>query len=242
MTAARRTMPSVRLAGFTLVEALAALAVAAVILVATAALMRNVVLHFDRGTRGVDEAERVLLAVERLSGDFGSARFVARMSETGPAVAFMAERARGEKPARVVFVGARSVASGPQGDEVVVLTVERDGDVTRLLRRRAGWGGPRAAFEDVAAQDAVVLLEGRFDINFAFARLMPDGALGWSNEWLDEQLLPRFVRLILRDRATGADLLGEADFIIRANAPASCARSDAVVSCLTALPAGRGIP
>jgi general secretion pathway protein J len=240
--AAPRTMPSVRLAGFTLVEALAALAVAAVILVATAALMRNVALHFDRGTRGVDEAERVLLAVERLSGDFGSARFVARMSETGPAVAFMGERASGEKPARVVFVGARSVASGPQGDEVVVLTVERDGDVTRLLRRRAAWGGPRAAFEDVAAQDAVVLLEGRFDINFAFARVMPDGALGWSNEWRDEPLLPRFVRLILRDRATGADLLGEADFIVRANAPASCGRSDAAVACLTALPAGRSVP
>src|SRR5262245_1541270 len=38
--------------GFSLVEILAALAVASIVLVATTALMRNVALHFDRGTRG----------------------------------------------------------------------------------------------------------------------------------------------------------------------------------------------
>src|SRR5712664_3296020 len=48
--------------------------------------------------------------------------------------------------------------------------------------------------------------------------------------------LPRYVRLILRDRATGADLLGEADFAIRANAPAACGRSDAAVACLSVAP------
>ena len=59
--------------GFTLVEVLAALAIASVIIMASAALIRNVALFFDRGTRGVTEAERLMLAVERLAGDFGSA-------------------------------------------------------------------------------------------------------------------------------------------------------------------------
>jgi hypothetical protein len=31
-------------------------------------------------------------------------------------------------------------------------------------------------------------------------------------------------------------LLGEADFMVRANAPATCGRADAAVACLTAAP------
>ena len=75
--------------GFTLVEVLAALAIASVIIMASAALIRNVALFFDRGTRGVTEAERLMLAVERLAGDFGSARFVWRRTEDDAAVAFV---------------------------------------------------------------------------------------------------------------------------------------------------------
>src|SRR6266446_3307807 len=75
--------------GFTLVEVLAALAIASVIIMASAALIRNVALFFDRGTRGVTEAERLMLAVERLAGDFGSARFVWRRATwPGPRARF----------------------------------------------------------------------------------------------------------------------------------------------------------
>ena len=69
--------------GFTLIEVLAALAIASVIIMASTALIHNVALFFDRGTRGVTEAERLMLAVERLAGDFGSARFVSRRTEEG---------------------------------------------------------------------------------------------------------------------------------------------------------------
>ena len=61
--------------GFTLVEVLAALAITSVIIVATGALVHNVALYFERGTRGVSEGERLILAVERLAADIGSARF-----------------------------------------------------------------------------------------------------------------------------------------------------------------------
>lgn len=219
--------------GFTLIEILAAFAIASVIIIATAALIRDVALHFDRGTRGVTEAERLMLAVDRLSADFGSARFVSRRTDGGTAVAFTGE------PAKVVFVGAAGVASGPPGDEVVVLTIEQDDKVMRLARRRAAWVGPRSRFEDVAPQDPVVLIEGRFDITFVFGRVTPDRGLVWHSSWVGESTLPRFVRLILRDRATGKDLLGEADFVIRANAPAGCGRAGAGVSCLAEL--GRSV-
>src|SRR6266478_9865839 len=113
--------------GFTLVELLAALAIASVIIAATGALVHNVALYFDRGTRGVSEGERLVLAVERLAVDFGSARFVLQTTEAGTALAFTGEPASSGEPAKIVFVGAGGIASGPQGEEVVNVTVEQEG-------------------------------------------------------------------------------------------------------------------
>lgn len=223
--------------GFTLIEALAALAIASVIIMASAALVHNVALFFDRGTRGASEAERLMLAVGRLAGDFGSARFVWRRTEDGSAAAFVAEQAGGERPASVVFVGAgRGALEARADDDLISLKIEEDGEIRRLVRRRAAWPGPRVRFEDVSMQDPVVLIEGRLDISFVFGRVTPDGALAWYANWVGEAALPRYVRLILKDRATGTDLLGEADFVVRANAPAACGRADAALGCLSAAP------
>ena len=189
--------------GFTLVEALAALAITSAIMIASAALIRNVATFFDRGTRGATEAERLMLAVSRLSGDFASARFVPRQSEQGAAIAFAAEAASAERPARIVFIGAGGIAPLSRDDELVSLTVEKDGDVRRLVRRRAAWPGPRVRFEDVTPRDPVVLIEGKVDMSFVFGRITPDGALAWYADWAGEWVLPRYVRLILRDRASG---------------------------------------
>jgi prepilin-type N-terminal cleavage/methylation domain-containing protein len=214
--------------GFTLIEVLAALAIASVIIMASTALIHNVALFFDRGTRSVTEAERLMLAVERLAGDFGSARFVPRRTEQRIAAAAFA----GE-PSGIVFVSAGRAASGSLDDDLISLAVEQDGEVSRLVRRRATWPGPRARFEDVTPKDPVVLIEGKLDISFVFGRFAPDGALAWQANWAGERVLPQYVRLNLRDRATGANLVGEADFVIRANAPAACGQAEAVVACLS---------
>jgi general secretion pathway protein J len=219
--------------GFTLVEVLAAMAVASVIIIASAALIRNVAVYFDRGTRGATEAERRMLAVARLAGDFGSARFVRRRTANGAAIAFVAEQESGERPANIVFVGAGGVTSAPGQDEIVSLSIERDGDLRRLVRRRGPWPGKRARFEDVTPADPVVLLEGTLDMSFAFGRLAPDGASVWYSSWTEQSALPRYVRLTLRDRETGADVLGDATFLVRADAPPACGRSDAATACLS---------
>ena len=219
--------------GFTLIEVLAALAIASAIMVASAALIRNVAIYFDRGTRGATEAERLALAVGRLAADFGSARFVSRRTSDGTAIAFAAEQESSGSPAGVVFVGAGGVASSSIEDELVSLTVERDGDLRRLVRRSARWPGGRARFEDVTPKDPVVLIEGRLDISFAFARSMPGGTPVWYSVWVGQSALPRYVRLSLRDRETGADLLGESTFLIRSDAPSNCGQNNATPACLS---------
>jgi hypothetical protein len=87
--------------------------------------------------------------------------------------------------------------------------------------------------ERVSLRDPVVLIGGNLDISFLFGRLMPGDALVWSSGWADQRALPRFVRLVLRDHATGLNPIGEADFIVRADAPLACGSPDAHPDCVT---------
>jgi len=238
VTGVKRMPPNDRRAGFTLIEVLAALAVGSVIILATGALIHDVAGHFDRGTRRAQAAERLMLAVERLAQDFNSIRYVAWTTDSGATAAFTGEPATEKGPAKIAFVGNAGIIAGPQGEEVVTLTVERAGDRTRLVRRRAVWTGQGTRLEDVSPQDAVVLVEGALDITFTFGSIAPNGALVWNESWIGQSMLPRFVRLILRDRATGSDLLGEADFVVRADAPPGCGRPSAAANCLFPVWAG----
>ena len=219
--------------GFTIIEVLAALAISSVIIAATVSLIHMVAGSFDRGTRRVDAADGLMLAMQRLASDFGAARYTVWTTQAGFALAFKAERADGEKPARIVFVSERRSESETPADEVVSLTIEQTDETTRLVRRRAAWAGPDMLIDHLAPQDAVVLLEGNLDISFLFGRLAAGRGLVWSKAWIGETTLPRFVRLVLHDRATGENLVSEADFIVRADAPLACGRFDAGTDCLS---------
>jgi prepilin-type N-terminal cleavage/methylation domain-containing protein len=229
MTATARLRVRGAARGFTLIEVLAALAIASVVIIGTAALVHTVSFNFDRGTRGVSNAEHLLLAVERLTADFGSARLVPQSDGgAGEMVAF-----RGES-AQVKFVAAGGVAAGPRGEELVSLTVEQTDDgASHLIRRRAAWLGPRVPFENIGLRDPVHLIDGRVDIAFAFGRLAADGTVIWSETWNGQPLLPRLVRLTVRDRASGTELIAGTQFLLRADAPIGCAQLAAAAECLT---------
>jgi prepilin-type N-terminal cleavage/methylation domain-containing protein len=225
--------------GFTLVEMVAAFAIGSVIILAAAVLLHNVALSFDRGTSRVTGGERLAVAADRMATDIASAGFVLQKTPAGVAVAFAGA------PARVVFIGFEGADAGPRrndqqsgGQEVVSLTVEAADDATQIVRRRGSWPGPRTSIEDVALKDDVVLLKGSFDATFAFARVAPNGGLSWVDTWAGERTLPRLVKLALRDRVSGADLLGGAEFAIRADAPLPCAAADAGADCLSGSGAG----
>jgi prepilin-type N-terminal cleavage/methylation domain-containing protein len=204
--------------GFTLMEILAAFAVASVIILATASLLHNLAVPFARGTSRVNNGERLALAAERLAADIGSARFIAQPASAG-ATAFLGQ------PRRAMFINGAA--------EVVSLDIEALADATQLVRRRGPWPGLHTQFQSAAMRDPVVLLAGAFEASFSFARAAPNGALTWVNSWVNEPALPRLVKLSLRDRASGIDLFAGAAFAIHADAPPACARQDATADCLS---------
>jgi Prokaryotic N-terminal methylation motif len=220
--------------GFTLVEMVAAFAIGAVIIFATAALLHNIALSFDRGTSRVAGGERLAVAAQRLATDIGSAAFVLQKTPAGPALAFSGTAAR------IVFISAASEAAGslqyePQlvGQHVVSLAVDTSGNTTQIVRRRGAWPGPRTPFAEVALKDDVVLLEGAFDAAFSFARPASDGTLEWVDTWTGEQALPRLIKITARDRGSGGDLFGGTEFAVRADARLSCAVAEATTECLS---------
>ncbi|GKQ52160.1 type II secretion system protein J [Bradyrhizobium sp. Ce-3] len=220
------TLRSGSRAGFTLIEVLAALAIGSAVIAATAALVNNVALNFDRRTGLVGKTDQLLLAVDRLAADIGSARQVKQGDGAEAAAAF-----NGDANQLTLVTG--SGAGGGQTEEIVSLQVEETDGINRLVRRRARWHGPRSPFASATLHDPVRVIEGQVDIAFAFASPGPDGTMSWSTTWTGQQLLPRLVRLTIRDRASGADLLPGVEFALHADAPIGCAQPGASAECVT---------
>ena len=214
---------SARRAGFTLIETLAALAIASAIILSTSALIHQGALFFNRGTHTVDQVEQLTLAIACLTRDFAAARFVLEKTAKHPRAAFIATAGSEDGPPKILFVTAGGRASGSQGAEVVSISVETGKTLTQLVRRRSAWLGPSMRVENVKLHDAVILLKGTLDMSFSFSELMPNGSLVWHDRWNGAAGLPHSVRLNLRDNETGSDLMQAVEFPIYADAPPSCA-------------------
>jgi hypothetical protein len=212
-------------AGFTLIEALAALAITATIILSTGGLLYQNIFFFDRGTRIVDQSEQLALAVDALTRDLGAARFVVQKHANVARAAFTGTPDSADGPAKILFITSGGKEAGSQGEEVVSITVEQGDEFTQLVRRRAPWLGPRVHLEDAQPSDPVILLKGKFSISFRFSELTKEGKIVWHDSWTGETGLPHAIRLNVRNEE-GADLLVGAEFPVHADASAACAAGE----------------
>jgi general secretion pathway protein J len=203
--------------GFTLIEALVALALTGLILSALATLTAQWLPSWNRGVDRIQQSELISIAMQRIAADLAAAEFVPASRAT-------------KKP---LFEGtALSVtfvrtALGPNvgiGLDVVRLGESTDQGQLVMLRSRAPFA-PLAIgvspFEQIHVADPVVLLRPPLRMSFAYA----GSDRVFRDEWHDMDKLPSAVMLTVRDAASERVLSVSTVTAVHVNAPGSGGKS-----------------
>ena len=204
--------------GFTLVEALVALALTGLVLSALATLTAQWLPAWNRGFDRIQYSELIGIAMQRIAADLAAAEYVSAGRER-------------KKPLfdgsalSVTFV---RTALGPNvGVGLDVVRIGETTDQGRLVTVRA-----RAPFaplppgispsEQIHPADPVVLLRPPLRLSFSYAG--PDHL--FRDTWQDMDKLPAAIMLTLRDAASERVLAVSTVTPVHVNAPAASAKSD----------------
>jgi general secretion pathway protein J len=203
--------------GFTLIEALAALALTGLVLSALATLTAQWLPNWNRGFERIQQSESIGISMQRIAADLAAAEFVPANRAT-------------KKPlfeGSALSVSFVRTALGPNaGVGLDVVRLGEAADRGRLVTVRS-----RAPFvplppgvslnEQIRVSDPVVLLRPPYRISFAYAG--PD--LVFRDEWRDVDALPTAIMLTVRDAASGRVLSVSTVTPVHVNAPARGSKS-----------------
>lgn len=197
-------------AGFTMFEALVALALMGLVLGALASVTGGWLPPWNRGLLQTQRNEQVTIALDRLAADVSAAEFVMPNRESTAALF------RGDE-ASISFVRSALSPNNRSGLEIVRIAEATDRIGRALVRAQAPFvllptGDP--AVDPIPFRDPVVLLRAPFRVTFAYAGPRGD----WRANWPAWAGLPTTVRFDVHD-ADGAVVLSTATRI-RANAAA----------------------
>jgi general secretion pathway protein J len=201
-------------AGFTLIEALAALALTGLVLSALATLTAQFMPNWNRGIDRIQQSELVGLAMQRISADLAAAEFVPAGHEDRPKPLFEGT------PLSVSFV---RTAIGPNvgiGLDVVRIGETTDRDHLVTVRSHTPFTPLRqggSLSEQLRFSDPVVLLRAPLRLSFAYAG--PDKV--FRDEWHDADRLPVAVRLTVREAGSGHVLAVSTVAPVHVDAPAA---------------------
>ncbi|MBV9562647.1 MAG: prepilin-type N-terminal cleavage/methylation domain-containing protein [Bradyrhizobium sp.] len=203
--------------GFSLIEALLALALTGLVLSALATITAQWLPSWNRGVDRIQLSELIGISMQRIAADLAAAEFVPAGAER-------------RKP---LFEGtARSItfvrtAMGPNaGVGLDVVRIGESNDQGRLLtvRSRASFAPVPAgvSFEQVRAVDPVVLLRPPLGLSFAYAG--PDRV--FRDDWHDRNRLPTLIMVTVHDTRSRRVLSVSTVTPVHVNAPASAGKSD----------------
>jgi general secretion pathway protein J len=200
--------------GFTLFEALVAVALMGIILTALALITAQWFPSWNRGFRRVQQAELIGLGMERIAADLAAAQFVAPNAETKHPLFEGSELS-------VTFVRSAIGPNTAPGLEIIRFSETAGDGGLALVRMRAPFV-PLQANVQVAAQvefsDPVALIHPPYRLSFAYA----GGDRAWQNTWMSATQLPSAVRLTLRSAATGQILMVSTAALVHVNASVEC--------------------
>jgi general secretion pathway protein J len=203
--------------GFSLIEALAALALTGLVLSALATITAQWLPNWNRGVDRIQRSELIGIAMQRIAADLAAAEFVS----PGRDVRKPLFEGSGQS---VTFV---RTAIGPNvGPGLDVVRIAESIDQGRLvtIRSRASFAPlqPGASLSEHHTRDPVVLLTPPLRLSFAYAgadRIFQDS-------WQDRDRLPSAIRLTVREAGSGRVLSVSTVTPVHVDAPASGALSE----------------
>jgi general secretion pathway protein J len=193
-------------AGFSLIEAMAAMALTAIIIVALSTVVGQWLPNWRRGFVDLQRADLLGIGLERLVEDLSAAEYVTP-SAGGKTTLFQGDASS------VMFVRS---AIGPDAYphlEIVRLAEVKEDRGLALVRTRARFAPttPKA----IAFVDPVTLIRAPLRITFSYAG--PDRV--WVPSWTGRQQLPEAVRISVRDAIANRVLAASTVAHIRVTAP-----------------------
>jgi general secretion pathway protein J len=211
-------------AGFTLIEALAALALTGLVLSALATLTAQFLPTWNRGIDRIQHSELISMSMQRIAADLAAAEFIPAGGDD-----------KIEKKQKPLFEGTPlsvtfvRTAIGPNAG--IGLDVVRIGETTDrgqlvTVRTRAGFVPlPQGASpsQQLRLGDPVVLLRAPLGLSFAYAG--PDKV--FHEDWHDADALPVAIRLTVRDTASEHVLAVSTVTPVHVDAPAGKSDEDA---------------
>ena len=200
-------------AGFSLIEAMATLALTATIILALSSVAGQWLPNWRRGFVDLQRADLLSVGLERVVDDLSAAEYVTR-SAGAPAPLFEGDASS------VMFVRS---AIGPDAYphlEVVRLAEVKEDRGLAMVRTRARFAptappAPGARPQAIAFGDPVTLVRAPFHISFAYAG--PDRL--WLSSWKGREQLPEAVRISVRDTIANRVLAASTVARVRVTAP-----------------------
>jgi general secretion pathway protein J len=203
------------IAGFTLLEALIATTLMAMVLAAIGAITAQWLPSWNRGFMRVQRSELFAVALDRLAGDLSASEFVTPNREAKLPIF--------DGTASAVTLVRSAVGPNTQGGlEVVRIAESADRQGIALVRTRtafAPFGLGEVATDKLNFTDPVVLLRAPFRVSFSYSQ--GDGS--WLDTWHNSGQLPSVVRFLVSDLTTGRTLAVSSATMVHVELPADCA-------------------
>jgi general secretion pathway protein J len=224
MTSSKRHMLG-DAAGFTLIEALVAMALTGMILTAVATITAQWLPNWNRGFARVQGNEGLALGLDRLIADVAAAEYVSINRESSQPLFEGTDHS-------VTFVRSALGPNARSGLDIVRIVANVSPEGPSLVRTRAVFA---PIVKDLSDQpifgDPVVLLRAPYLVSLAYA-----GADRiWNDAWRRESRLPVAFRVVLRDGMTRRELGVSTATLLHAEIPAKCISAKSLDDCLTSL-------
>ncbi len=196
--------------GFSLIEALASVAVMAAILGALGVIAGQWIPSWSHGLADAQRADLTGLAVERMAADIAGAVYVTPGGDSK--TPFF-----DGSPSSVTFVRSAYGPGARNELEIVRISERRDGNGVALVREQAPFVpmSPVADAGVIALKDPVVLTRGAVHVTFAYS----GAGVAWAPAWRGAKKLPTAMRITLRDATNNRVLAASTAFAIHVTAP-----------------------